>query len=881
MFDDDDFADFADLVRRRGLDGATDRWVALSGDSSQAEALRVEYQERVATATHGYPPKIISLPDAEQWYAGPVGQDKFWPALRDHLVEHSALPAAQIELLDEASTKIVAHTANPNVDRWDTRGLVVGFVQSGKTTNFTAVIAKAIDVGYNLIVVLSGIHNGLRRQTQERLKVQLCSQDPRGFVELTTLDHDFKRPPHTLESVLPGPGDRRAVLCVVKKNKAPLTKLRRWLDEARRTGGMPRVKALIIDDEADQASVATTTINPLIRDILAILPKKTFIGYTATPFANVLIGTAVPDDLYPKDFILNLPEPDGYFGPQVVFGRDELPDRHGDTPVDGLDMVREVPPGDVAALRPPRSGPFSPDLPDSLVDATLWFWLATAAKRVRGLHGHSTMLLHTSMKTIVHDAFDDPLRDLTRDVLRQIEKGASSVAWTRPDGSTAKRDLGEFWGAETSRLWDDPRSAEFLAGRFGLAAVPFDAVRQELPTVVDATTVVLEHSRSLERLSYGEDPVTAIVVGGNTLSRGLTLEGLVVSYFIRTANAYDTLMQMGRWFGYRNGYEDLPRIYMTGELRKWFRHLAAVEEELRLEIATYDEQVMKPTDFGPRIRTHPQLLVTQKLGAARQAYTSYGGRRLQVRYFKHHDKEWLHRNEVAASALVDAAQRTGEERPVAAGTRLWSGVPVRAVRDFLNEYEVHEDSPDMNRDMLLAYIDKEVANGSLERWSVAVVGSHENPPSQVTLGHLPFGTLVRSRLRDDDRQRADIKTLMSKDHRVLDLDISPAEARRASEEKLMNLRQADPVQRRRGLLLLYPIDRTSSPADDEGHAREPLDAVGDVVGLALVFPGDKGTSVTNSYISADVLASPAEEADQQEIDDLINVDSEAGDTEAG
>lgn len=876
LFDDDDFVDFTDQVRRRGMVGAVKRWAELR-TAEQAAALRAEYEKRSADAKHGYPPKIISLPDAEQWYPGPVEGDKFWPNLRDHLTKQSALRAEQIDLLDQASTKILAHTANPGGDRWSTQGLVVGFVQSGKTTNFTAVISKAIDVGYNLIVVLSGIHNGLRRQTQERLKLQLCSRDSGGLVELTTLDHDFRKPPHTLESVLPGHGERKAVLCVVKKNKAPLTKLRNWLDEALRTGGMARVKALIIDDEADQASIATPTINPLIRGILSKLPKRTFIGYTATPFANVLVGTEVPDDLYPKDFILNLPQPDGYFGPQMIFGRDEMPDRHDDAPVDGLDMVRTVPPLDAGALRPAKGRPFEPDLPDSLVESIFWFWLATAAKRSRDLVGHSTMLLHTSMKTAVHDAFEAPIQNLRHDVARQLAAGAASVTWVRPDGSTGTRDLRAFWEEESEQLWGHEKSARFLRQEFGLDPLGFDDVLPALEDVVGGTGVVLEHSRSLERLSYGNDPVTAIVIGGNTLSRGLTLEGLVVSYFIRSANAYDTLMQMGRWFGYRTGYEDLPRIYMTDELRKCFRHLAAVEEEIRLEIGSYEEQVMRPTDFGVRIRTHPKLLVTQKLGAAKQAYTSYGGRRLQVRYFRHKDADWLGKNILAASGLVEAAGRSGDPEQVAPGTSLWRDVPVAAVRNFLRQYEVHEDSPDMNREMLLKYIEKEVEKGSLSRWSVAVVGGDEDALSELSLGGQTFRTLVRSRLNDEEIDRADIKTLMSKDHRVLDLDITPAAARRSTEEALMNLRQADPVHKTRGLLILYPIDRASPPAADDSATRLPLDAVDHVVGLALVFPGDKQTSVENSYISADVTTKPVEDVDHQEIDDLINIDSESDD----
>lgn len=873
LFDDDDFDEFVILARAQDTDRVRRRWAHTRKNEPQAEALCAEFERRLDMAKRGYPPKIFSLPDSEGWYSGPIDSDRYWPAVRDYLDAHTPMSDDQIGKLDQASTKIVAHTADPKRPTWDTRGLVVGYVQSGKTTNFTAVIAKAIDVGYNFVVVLSGIHNGLRKQTQERLQLQLCSKDPGGLVRMTTIDRDFLKPPQTLESVLPGPGERKAILCVVKKNTAPLKKLKNWLLQAKQSGGLSRVKALIIDDEADQASVATARINPLIRDILRELPKRTFIGYTATPFANVLIGTVDSDDLYPKDFILNLPEPEGYFGPRMIFGRDELPRRPGDVPVDGYDLVREVPLTDAAALRPPKNiADYHPVLPDTLVRALLWFWIATATRRARGDVGHSSMLVHTTMRTKAHDALRHPIEELCRDVHRRVVAGKFTVETVRENGDKVSWDLESLWADETSCL---------PADTFKLPTIDFASVARHLPDVVEDTKVVLEHSKSLERLSYEDEPVTAIAIGGNTLSRGLTLEGLVVSYFIRSANAYDTLMQMGRWFGFRNGYQDLPRIYMTAELRKWFRHLTAVEEEMRLEIRSYEEQSMRPTDFGVRIRTHPQLLVTQKLGASRTASTSYGGRRIQVRYFKHRNEQWLKHNTIAASALVLAADNNGTLEQVAPDITLWRDVPVSAVRDFLGEYEVHEDSPDMNRQLILDYIEKEIGAGSLHTWSVAVVaGEPGADTTEVKLGGRQFKSVVRSRLKDGEKERADIKTLMSKEHRVLDLGIPLAQARRDSEENLMNARQRDDIHKSRGLLVLYPIDRASPPADEDTTTREALNAVEDVIGLALVFPGNKTEAIKNSYISADVAQKPVEPEEAVDLDELIDVDTESDDAAA-
>lgn len=862
---DQAFEWFARAARRDGPEKASEWFATHTKYSSEdIDRLNAEFQERLERAQVGYPPQIIAPPQREPWYPGPLPDDRYWPALREQL-SGGVIPEDQIEKLHEATSKVIAYTHPPTDSRWSTKGLVVGYVQSGKTTNFTAVIAKAVDVGYNLVIVLSGIHNGLRTQTQERLEAQLCQLHPDGWKTMTGALSDFQKPTLKLEALLAGGEDGTAVLLVVKKNAAVLRKVVKWLEEGR-GAGLRNARALVIDDESDQATVATAKINPLIRNLLKALPRHTFIGYTATPFANVLIDPA-DDDLYPADFILNMPKPDRYFGAEMIFGRDDAEDGSG--PVDGYDMVRIIPDSEAAQLRPLKSGLFEPEITPMLERATLWFWLATAAKRARGITGHSTMLVHTSMKTAVHEAFRDPLDDLRRTVLSQL---------LHADPKLEER-LTTLWTEEQAKV--SPASFPDL----DLRAVDYAAVRAELEAVVSDTTIVLDNSRSQDRLDYGSGPVTAIAIGGNTLSRGLTLEGLVVSFFIRSAKAYDTLLQMGRWFGFRIGYEDLPRIYMTKELRGWFRHLAMVEHEIRLDIDRYEEQDLTPRDFGPRIRSHPTLLATQKLGAAKLAYTSYGGRRVQTRYFRHSDAAWLDRNLVAARSLITSVEAEGilgEPQQEDGGPIVYRNVPASLVRTFLTEYEAHPDSPDLNRSMLLQYIDKELGNDSLERWSVAVMAADDESHGTVEVGSRRVGRVIRSRLADgvgdEIGARADIKTLMSKEHRVVDLDIEPSAAKSLPEERLMELRNEDPQLRRQGLLLLYPIDPVSPPDNPENTSREPLGAVADVIGMALVFPGNAKQAAHESYISVDLsklkLDIEVEEEDVNELDALIRGDGD-------
>ncbi|TYB51295.1 Z1 domain-containing protein, partial [Microbispora tritici] len=665
------------------------------------EKFRRQFETDKAKVQAGGPPIITA--GSDDWYSGPVESDRYWLALRGRF-EAEGWPDERIASVDGSSSTVVAHTPRPDRSKWDAKGLVVGYVQSGKTTNFTAVIAKLADVQYRLVIVLSGIHNGLRRQTQVRLDQYLKDLNPDRWVTLTEASRDFVKPSHDVSAAL---SPEKTVLAVVKKNAAVLGKLINWLDTPNGRKALASAPVLIVDDEADQASVATGRINPLIRKLLSLMPRCTYVGYTATPFANVFVDPT-QEDLYPKSFILNLPRPDGYFGPEKIFGRDavewEPSDEQG--PPDGYDMVRIVSEADVPLLRPGSKEPadgFSPAMIDELVAAVHWFWLATAARRARGDSGHSTMLIHTSVKIAVHESYEAPLEALRQNARDGLASG-------RPEILDKWRNL---WERESSRV---------PAGDFDRKQNTFDEVLPHLDDVIAATRIVLDNYRSQDRLDYSDPSVVAIAVGGNTLSRGLTLEGLVVSFFVRGATAYDTLLQMGRWFGYRTGFEDLPRIWMTPSLAAAFRHLATVEHEMRDDIDRYQRENLTPTQVAVRIRTHPALRITAKMGAAQPAYISYAGRRLQTRYFRHRDTEWLDTNRQAAENLVQDAVRHGHVENVG-GARLIRDVPVSLVKTFLSRYQVHEDSPDLDPTLMIKYIDQQLTSDppSLTTWSVAVV----------------------------------------------------------------------------------------------------------------------------------------------------------------
>ncbi|MFD9703751.1 Z1 domain-containing protein [Lentzea sp. NPDC059081] len=842
---------FLDLLESGTPDEAIKKMEILSVGQELLQQVRDRHERETIKIKEREEPRSVVLGNRFTWYTGPRPKDKCWPAIKG-LLGKDGWSDSSIDNLDAASTKVVSMLSHPKEKTFSTRGLVVGYVQSGKTTNFTAVMAKAADRGYKLFIVLAGIHNGLRRQTQLRLEQQLVEPNPSGWMQLTDPDKDFYPPANAAGYF--ATGNKQHVLCVIKKNRTVLEKFDQWLASA--SGHLRDCPALIIDDEADQATVATGTINPLICRILNRLPKSAYVGYTATPFANLLIDPSVPEDLYPRDFIVNLPQPEGHFGTEVLFGRDALDGEDPEDVFDGHDMIRDVPDDEVHLVRPASKTDvdgFMPTIAGSLRDAILYFWLTTAARRVRGTgKAHCTMLIHTSVNTSVHNSFGPPLRGLREKCLRAVESGDRDL-------------LDEFrtlWEKETSRV---------NAALFGERTLEFGEIEHALAESIRSCRIVMDNSSSKDRLDYEGGPVTAIAVGGNTLSRGLTLEGLAVSYFVRAVSAYDTLLQMGRWFGYRNGYADLPRIWMTDELRDWFRHLATVENEMRRDIDVYMVEDKTPMQFAVRLRTHPKLRVTAaaKMKDAVKAEFAYGGLRIQTRYFKT-DPEWLRNNQRAARDLVAGAihDQVVRDPGLPDGRFLFRDVSHERILDFLAAYEFHKNSQECDAGLITAYIKKRItAASALRWWNVAIVGNPLDRPDTRSFAFAPdvcVGQNTRARLPSKVIDgTVDIKTLMSRRDAAIDLRTDSSKSS-LTERRIEDLRRAQLPST--GLLVLYAIDKNSMP---HKPTREPLGLEEDAIGVGLVFPKPSGqdNAVKWTYVSADLSKVDIEEEDLTGLDE--------------
>lgn len=809
--------------------------------------------------------------DRSNWY--------YWPTLRDYLITVKGWQPATIRSLDDSSDRILRQLAPPDTQSFDIRGLVLGFVQSGKTANFTALIAKAADAGYRLVIVLSGIDNGLRRQTNIRLKRELVGySDGRAkVVRLPPLGqqwHEFTRddlggdfqPGFANHAALQG---SQPVLLVIKKNGAVLRRLLRWLDDApsevRRTLPM-----LVIDDEADQASVDTrgtyqtedgppdpdyeppSVINGLIRDLLLKFDRRAYVAYTATPFANILIphdtnDIRVGNDLYPKDFIIDLPRPAGYFGAEEIFGRMDVA---SGTQLGGLDIIRSVPDADIASLE-------CGEIPATLIRAIETFVLAGAA---RGLRGNSsepaTMLIHTSqliavqtqMRSQVNTKFAE-LRDEWRYQRRHGIRDRLSALW-----ETEFRPL----TAATHPSLD----------------VSFDDIESHIGPFLEAVQVREVNSSTGDVLDYEREPgLKAIAVGGNRLSRGLTLEGLLVSYFVRRSATYDTLMQMGRWFGYRAGFEDLTRIWTTAELAGWFSDLALVEHRLREDIAVYENQGLTPYQVGMRIWQHPAMQVTSPLKRRFTSTTTiaqtYALNLEQTFKFPLRRLDDLAvQCEANRLAVIGFLRKLGNPNPNLSDVKgpVWSGVAPRRVLGFLNEFRIDDETRTLSIPLINSYIERLSENGELLRWTVAVRGrgSRDNVLGVADWGLSsgPIAQISRSRLGESDS----LGVITDPDDEALGLNVAEIqEMERLIENGTSRGRAARQARSpEEGLLILYPISRKSGVGSPDSGNRKPIyenpddGRARDIIGFAISFPRSNQQQRVEAYLEGTLGWKPVE-----------------------
>jgi hypothetical protein len=896
-----------------GIDAAAEKVKEIfPGLTSEQAALIdqavTELRKKEAGLIRLHPVPILSSRKQGRWYVGPRDEESpNWVAYRDHLLGKGWGEKA-VSSIDEASTRITNELLCPNGPREDRfQGLVLGYVQSGKTASMAGTIAKAADSGYRMVIILAGITNSLRKQTQRRLEEDIVAHNHERWWVATTEEDDF-----LLKTKLPTLEKGKCVLLVVKKNHAVLARLKRALG---RITEMERrvLPTLVIDDECDQASVNTlayrnrvSRINGLIRDICALLPKVTYMGYTATPYANILMAETSVDgsrDLYPGEFIVSLDEPDGYFGVRKLFANDQGADRDSELP-----YIRRVPDEDTLCLQPPSRrarDQFTPELTSSLRTACDYFLLCLAARASRGQGDrHCCMLIHTTIYAACHRRLSSLVQnDWLMPLLLDLRSGDESRLAV----------LRSLWQREVSTLTPEQRLDLDCPDQ----AEDFERIRNHLLEAAESIEITVENSESElpERLDFtGDAAVHSIVIGGNILARGLTIEGLVCSFFIRTSSQYDTLMQMGRWFGYRSGYEDLPRIWITRELENAFRDLVNVEEMIRTEISEINRRGWTPEDMAIRVPKIASLSITARnklvMENLEECDLSYYGAHEQTIGFpvcnEFHGQNW----QAGDRFLREAIQASKAPASRKGNSLVFPEVDSCHIVRFLREYRLEKDSM---KDILEFVVSElEAAEECMERWDVGLIGAagarmtslggmegvsllnrtKSNPSYQS-----PYGGSIEQELR----KHIYLKALMGVSDVLVDVNRESYRTWLAglkdpgfsTEKDTWNTvkRYRSEILGRRPLLLLYPIDRESTPRGWNPErplieqSRLPLlyelenpdNLRHHILGMGIVFPEvTKATARHHVRLRLEKLPDAEAEREVMDDDDFHRLDRDGG-----
>jgi hypothetical protein len=688
--------------------------------------------------------------DHVPWLAArkPEIEPFYWKRFSDYLLKGEWSPHV-VGTLDRVTDEILDLFGNPALTgKWKRRGLVIGDVQSGKTATYTALTCKAADAGYRVVILLTGTLESLRRQTQQRMD--------EGFVGLDSSDILTKQSGRINRVVGAGELDqarfagvftsrtkdfnknllnslgftlktfREPILLVVKKNKRILENLENWLRAYNvNQSGLIDEPMLLIDDEADNASVNTaavgadpTSINERIRALLALFTRASYVGFTATPFANVFID---PDnehdmlghDLFPRDFIYALEPPTNYVGATRIFG-DESIDR----------LLFPIQDADPTFPAKHKSTLEVSELPDSLMTAIRQFFLANAIRDLREEGPtHRSMLVNVSRFTAVQDQVAAML-DATVRAMQQDVRSYCKLPESRALQNSTIADLKDTWEQDFQHL-------EFQWGEVQRALLV-----STLPIVVRAVNQ-RTGAGSLDYAAHRESGLRVVAVGGMSLSRGLTLEGLCTSYFYRNSQMYDTLMQMGRWFGYRDGYADVCRLWLTEEAQHWYAHVTLATEELRDEVRRMRRLSLTPKDFGLKVRAHPDSLIVTAQNKMRLAKTierhiSFSGEGPETSKLRG-DEETVAANFSATVNLIKQLKELGHHHQKSDwGNTIWRGVPKALISAYMGRFESHPHNfsfytpEDERHERGLAKFIAETDEQNLQHWDIVIPGGRED-----------------------------------------------------------------------------------------------------------------------------------------------------------
>ncbi|MBQ0090377.1 MAG: Z1 domain-containing protein [Prevotellaceae bacterium] len=846
--------------------------IVLQQKSAEEETIRLDRENGSAIINGSNQINNLSIPQ---------GKNSSWQSYKRGLSENG-FKQTTIDTIERSTIKILRRLSKDTTNSNPIKGMVIGNVQSGKTANMAALMAMAADWGWNMFIILSGTIDNLRKQTEGRLFNDLHRAD--SVIDWQALDHPRSNMPNILKAKSLNFDKRNySYFTVCLKNKARLKELILWMQEDRHV--QAQMKVLVIDDEADQAGINTAdvdsnerkAINGLIRNLVngkawdsqncsGHYQAMNYIGYTATPYANIL-NEAGSDSLYPKDFISTLSVSKEYFGPQQIFGCE-------DSGYDGLSIVRTIPIEEVEHFKKLHKYA-NQSIPDTLMDAVCWFLCGVACMRYWNYKKPISMLIHTSQNTNHHanvaDALMVWLNSLTTD---QFITKCKRV-WLQETSTFSLQDfLDQYadYGLPAEEIIDYPDFSK-IEGEIrvildGTRVSHIEIAEQKKPRYHNGIHLCVDNCKNngidndmLVRLVYPEkdampSPAPAfIVIGGATLSRGLTIEGLISTYFLRSVKQSDTLMQMGRWFGYRRGYELIPRIWLTSNTEKQFEFLSLLDQRLRDEIHHMETFGISPSNYGPRVTNSPRMsfiriVAKNRMQKAQDTDKDYSGAASQTFMFDN-DLSILKRN---LKNTKDFLCSLPDPDPIKAcnthskNCLIWRGVALEDIARYLRNYTFQSrQSVFDDLETMLDWLQKMTDEGSIGEWNIVLAGiNKENTTNgfwEVKDGKGVYKVTRTQITKNKQDNILNIKALRVPKDIIADIDLENITDPIVIERvKHFSSKYANETRELAGLskvpqLLIYIVDKDSKhtkPSND----RCDLNAKDDVVGLSLTIPGE-------------------------------------------
>lgn len=830
----------------------------------------------------------------------PTSPDSSWQIYRKKL-EGKGFKNDSIDSIERTTKGILQRLNGDTTSSGPVKGLVIGNVQSGKTANMAALMAMAADYGWNMFIVLSGVIESLREQTQTRLFEDLHSNN--GTNHWTLLEHLSKKSPKGQRAqdcdFQEGSLNHIKYFTVSLKVKSRLKDLMRWLQEDQNK--QKQMKILVIDDEADQAGINTADITTEERKAINacienLVNEKTYnskdcpvkykamnyIGYTATPYANVL-NDPKKTSLYPKDFIVALNVSNEYFGPQQIFG---ITSGVSSDSYEGLSIINEITENDHEQIKHIQKGEES-EIPESLKSAIAWFICSTAVMRYWNIRKPVSMLVHTSQKTRDHqhiaDAIDEWFTPINYDEIIAL---CEDVYQEQTENFTKGilREEYRDYGIPDDEINDYPDYREIEKEIRHIVNLNLNKIRlnenEELKygegihlcidnCMNNGINEENEHVRLVypSRQNMPDKAPAFLVIGGQTLSRGLTLEGLLCTYFLRTTKQADTLMQMGRWFGYRKGYELLPRIWITSKTRQKFEFLSDLDQELRNEINLMEINGISPSECGPRIMNTPsvntiRITSPNRMQSAETAKYDFSGANSQTQVFST-DEETLKNNYSNALSFIQSLGMPDEKGDYLISSNIvWRDIDNDTVECFIRKYRFNKRQYIFEHvGDLFDWCGENINKGKLKNWNVVLHNPNENKNVKFPIESFDGFEIVRSEISPYEKDTVRVGALRDPGDLVCDIDLPSLSTenrnqiinRIQSYKKTYSSAKVDEIREMAGLgavpqLIIYCIDKKSK-AKSTSSKRRSLNLDTDMIGLSIRIPGGKKGKDYVTYIT--------------------------------